>query len=602
MYSSMFFQISALFYCVLIMITYFHKKRIKSIENKLFSSLIITNFIGIIIDLISTYLAISKIQNIFLVLSSKLYLVYLITWITIMTLYIFTISQKSKNNKLKTIFKCFIAFLIISSILILVLPLYNNMESNRVYTYGPSATITYIISGVHVICWVIVMIPNIKNLKQKKYLPMFFYMTIGLALTFLQASVPEMLVITAMETFVTSLMYFTIENPDMKMLREIQQSKEFAEQANNEKAMFLYNTSQELKSPVNAIHERCEELLQEQDINEIINGIKDIKFAAKKLSTTISGTLDMNRTLTSNIEIKVSKYSTKMLFQEIVSISKLNMKDKSLDFRVKLDDAIPEYLMGDAIRLKQVIITIMNNAIKHTEKGFIEFNVSSVIKHDVCRLIMTIEDSGAGIESKKLENLFYNTEDEGIDEDNLNNMQDTKERLSVVKILTNLIGGTVIVNSELGKGSKFTVVLDQKIAEVKKSLAEIAVESLSSNKRILVVDDEEENLKQITKLLSKYEVNVETVEWGQECLEKIRKKQKYDLILLDEDMPRLNGIKTFEKLKLEEEFNIPVVIMITNNHLEYKERYLYNGFSGCVVKPLNKTQIEKLIKKYIKED
>ena len=243
----------------------------------------------------------------------------------------------------------------------------------------------------------------------------------------------------------------------------------------------------------------------------------------------------------------------------------------------------------------------MNNAIKHTEKGFIEFNVSSVIKHDVCRLIITIEDSGRGIESKKLETLFYNSEDdEQLDEDRLNNVGDTRESLSVVKILTNLIGGTVIVNSELDKGSKFTVVLDQKIAEVKKSTTEIAVESLSSNKRILVVDDEEENLKQITKLLSKYEVNVETVEWGQECLEKIRKKQKYDLILLDEDMPRLNGIKTFEKLKLEEEFNIPVVIMITNNHLEYKERYLYNGFSGCVVKPLNKAQIEKLIKKYIK--
>ena len=290
-----------------------------------------------------------------------------------------------------------------------------------------------------------------------------------------------------------------------------------------------------------------------------------------------------------------------MLFQEMVSISKLNMKDKTLDFRVKLDDAIPEYLMGDSIRLKQIIQTIMNNAIKHTEKGFIEFNVSSVIKHDVCRLIITIEDSGRGIESKKLETLFYNSEDdEQLDEDRLNNVGDTRESLSVVKILTNLIGGTVIVNSELDKGSKFTVVLDQKIAEVKKSTTEIAVESLSSNKRILVVDDEEENLKQITKLLSKYEVNVETVEWGQECLEKIRKKQKYDLILLDEDMPRLNGIKTFEKLKLEEEFNIPVVIMITNNHLEYKERYLYNGFSGCVVKPLNKAQIEKLIKKYIK--
>ena len=601
MYSSMFFQISALFYCVLIMITYFHKKKIKNMENKLFSSLIITNFIGILIDLASTYLAIMRRQGIVLILVSKLYLVYLVTWITIMTLYIIVISQKKTYDKPKKTFDFFIGFLIFSAILIMALPLYNNMDSNRVYTYGPSATITYIISGIHVLCWIIVMIPNIKNLKQKKYLPMFFYMTIGLALTFLQASCPEILVITAMETFVTSLMYHTIENPDMKMLQEIKQSKEFAEQANNEKAMFLYNTSQELKMPVKEIYDECDDLLNYDLPEEVHEKIRDLKFTAKKLSGTINGTLDMPSTMASNIEVKAAKYNTKILFKELVGMSKVSMKDKNLEFRVDIDDAIPEYLIGDSIRIKQIISTIMNNAIKHTDKGFIEFNVSTVIKHDICRLIMTVEDSGVGIESKKLETLFYNT-DEDLDENGSFKDAGTKENLSVVKILTNLIGGTVIVNSELGKGSKFTVVLDQQIAEERKTQTDIAIEKLSSNKRILVVDDEEESLKQIAKLLNKYDVNVDTVLWGQDCLEKIRKKQKYDLILLDEDMPRLNGIKTFEKLKLEENFNIPVIIMITEQHLQYKDRYTYNGFSGCIVKPVKKAELSKILKKHLKID
>ena len=296
-----------------------------------------------------------------------------------------------------------------------------------------------------------------------------------------------------------------------------------------------------------------------------------------------------------NIEIINNKYSPDTLLKQIISISKNSLADnnKNVEFRANIDNNIPEYLYGDSIRIKQIIMTIINNAIKHTEKGFIEFNVNAVIKYDICRLIITIEDSGIGIEANKLENLFYT--EYNINDENINKIDDTKENLSIIKVLTSLIGGTVVVNSEISKGSKFTVVLDQKIYVNEKDTTMNAVEKLSINKRVLVVDDDEVSLKNILKVLNKFDLNIETVMWGQECLEKVRRKAKYDLILLDEDMPKLNGIKTFEKLK-EENISIPVVLMIETKHMDYKSRYIESGFTNCVEKPIKKNDIKDILK------
>ena len=590
----------ALLLAILILIVYFGKKKIHNEETRIYSKMLIVNFIYALLAIFIFIYAKTIGNEQIIALLQKIYMISMLLLIVYINLYNMSLI-KIKNKKM--IYHSITITFCIIAILIFIAPLSVINVANIIDGYGLSYNITLASTIIYllmiVISSVIIFIKNKdKFVKDIPFICLIFMYIIGLII---RKYFPSVMFENFFFTFMLLIMYFTIENPDMKMLQEIKQSKEFAEQANNEKAMFLYNMSQEIKNPVKSIENMCEELLSLQDINEITNGIKDIKFTARKLSGTINGVLDIPSTMASNIEIKNARYNAKILFKEIISITKVNIKDKNLEFRVDIDDAIPEYLIGDSIRLKQVINTIMNNAIKHTDKGFIEFNVNTVIKHDICRLIMTIEDSGKGIESKKLETLFYNTDDE-LDENGSLKESGTKENLSVVKILTNLIGGTVIVNSELGKGSKFTVVLDQQIAEERKTQTDIAIEKLSSNKRILVVDDEEESLKQIAKILNKYDVNVDTVLWGQDCLEKIRKKQKYDLILLDEDMPRLNGIKTFEKLKLEEKFNIPVIIMITEQHLQYKDRYTYNGFSGCIVKPVKKNDLSKILKKHLKID
>ena len=598
--SNLYIPVCAFFCSFLMMIIFFSKKRIKTRETNIFSMLLISSFADSVLSVIIIYLGYTDKDNMALYLLNRIDFLQYLLWAWMFFLYIFHVTFYDKEKIYKKFDKIFRLSGIVNAIiylLVFMLPFYIQNSNNIMYAHGPAVNVLYVSCGLYIFAIISCVIFNFKNLANKKYTPVYALIVLAVILLIVRSINPGLLIISGVVAYIDLIMYFTIENPDLKLLREIQKSKEYAEHANNEKAMFLYNMTQEIRTPIKRIEEKCEDILNENDIEVLKEEIRGIKFATKKLTGTINGILDVSALdNNTNIEIINNKYSPDTLLKQIISISKNNLADKNKDieFRTNIDNNIPEYLYGDSIRIKQIIMTIINNAIKHTEKGFIEFDVNAVIKYDVCRLIITIEDSGIGIEANKLENLFYNEHD--ISDENINKADDTRESLSIIKVLTNLIGGTVVVNSELSKGSKFTVVLDQKIYVDEKDTTMNAVEKLSVNKKILIVDDDEVSLKNSLKVLNKFDVIIETVMWGQECLEKIRRKEKYNLILLDEDMPKLNGIKTFEKLKEEDHFDIPVVLMIESKHMEYKNRYIENGFAGCIEKPIKKNDIKDILK------
>jgi len=171
--------------------------------------------------------------------------------------------------------------------------------------------------------------------------------------------------------------------------------------------------------------------------------------------------------------------------------------------------------------------------------------------------------------------------------------------------MLNVIGGTIIVNSEYHKGSKFTIVLDQKIDNTEKSKEEDLIDRykdlIIDNKKILLVDDNESSIKMITKLSNNFNVTLDCVSTGKECLDKIRNKEKYDLILIDEEMPKLSGYDTIKKLKEIHNFNTPVILLTQNSNLEFSEVHLNHGFSDLLIKPANKTTLTKIYNKYLKE-
>lgn len=610
--SSLYFQICSLFYIVLLNVTFFSKKRLQSLENKLFSYMIVTNLLGIILDIISTYLAIINANYSLLIIFCKSYLVYLLIWITLMTAYIYVISvngfkrkskektkKKEKNSKF---FKFLIILATISILLVIILPLYSNRSNGRIYTYGPSAVISYIISGICIFVWLICMFKNIKNLKSKKYLPMFAYMTIGLIATAIQAIYPEILIITSMETFITFLMYFTIENPDMKMIEQLNIARDQAEKANRAKSDFLSNMSHEIRTPLNAIV-GFSQALQEEDLPDSAKDeVSDIVSASNSLLELVNGILDISKIEADKLEIVNTEYSFKNVYNDLVALTRARMGEKPLDLRLSYDESIPSVLYGDHTRIKQIILNLLTNAVKYTREGYVSFKVSSVIEGDVCRLIVSVEDSGIGIKNENIDKLFMKFE--RFDLDKNITIEGTGLGLAITKKLVDLMHGKIVVQSVYGKGSKFTVALDQKIVRGKEVVLEnheAKVELFEApDKKILVVDDNKINLKVAARLLSNYKVNVELVESGFECLEKV-KTNTYDLILMDDMMPKMSGVETFHKLKENNSFNTPVVALTANAITGMKEKYLSEGFNDYLSKPIDKLELNIIMKKYLKK-
>ena len=338
---------------------------------------------------------------------SKFYLIYLLTWITLFTIYIFIISTKNKSNaKTKEyITKIFTIFSIIYSLLviaIIVLPLYYFNENNVVNSYGPSASLLYIVSGIYMIIWIICMISNLKNIKSKKYFPIFAYMIIGIVVIYIQMNNPGLLLMSSMETFVTFLMYFTIENPDLKIIEELNIARDQADKANNAKSEFLSNMSHEIRTPLNAIVGFSQALEEENLPDEAKDEVKDIIMASQSLLEIVNGILDISKIEANKLEIINAEYDFNKVLEELVALTRARMGDKPLQFKTSFDPTIPTVLYGDHTRIKQIILNLLTNAVKYTKEGYINFKVDSVIKEDVCRLIISVEDSGIGIKEENI--------------------------------------------------------------------------------------------------------------------------------------------------------------------------------------------------------
>ena len=271
-----------------------------------------------------------------------------------------------------------------------------------------------------------------------------------------------------------------------------------------------------------------------------------------------------------------TKYNIKLLLKEIVSMYKTKTETKNIEFRINIDNNLPVSLYGDSINLKKALSTIIDSSYNNTKEGFIELSVNTIIKHDVCRLIIKIEDSSIGIKTEEIEEL--NTE---------GNIYNAKKLIAA-------LGGTLLLTSRYNEGTIVTIILDQKINITNKKEKKDYTKYLD-NKKILLVDDNESSLKLINKILTKYHIKVETTNLGKKALDKIRKGSKYDLILLDEEMPYMNGEEVLKKLKEIKGFNTKVLLLTKNNNIEYTEEYKENNFDDYILKPIDKnTLIEKI--------
>ena len=594
------FTIYSLFYSLLINIVYFSSKRLRSIENKIFEKIMLTNFVGVLLA-IGSYFTIKNIDRFELLNTfvSKGYIIYLLTWLTLFSVYIFVISikdGKDKKSAVNKIINLFGILYLIFLIIIIIKPLYYHNINGAIYSYGPSANVMYIVSIVYITVWLIRLSTNIKRIRDKKYLPIFAFMGLGLVVMIIQKQHPELLLMTSMETFIVFLMYHTIENPDMQIIEEVHRAKEISDNANEEKSMFLYNMTNEIRGITKDIDYSADNILEEVDnkkvdVLNIGNSAREIKNNTAKFTTMTNEILDISQ-MDSNIKIYNDKYNVKIIIKELVQIYKKKAEDKGIIFRTNIASDIPPYLYGDSMGLKKALSIILDNSVKYTINGYIEFSTDVIIKNGIARVIITISDSGCGILPEELDKIFYKNKEE-IDGDNI------KSNLYTARKLITLMGGVIIPNSNYGEGTTMRVILDQKIVDEDDSKIS-DYEKVYDKKKILLVDDSDNCLKIITKMLKDTNILVDYVGYGKEALDRIRNNVKYDLILLEEKMEPLNGFDTMKKLNGIKNFDTDVILLTRNNDYEYNDSYLDFGFKDYLLKPIKKDCLFKIIDKYLK--
>ena len=591
-------------------INYKTKETLKNHYNRIYSMLMQTCLGAILLE-IGCHVAVRYLnpENMISQFIFKGYIAALIIWVLIYWMYIFMIGKDGESEDVREVLYKKIGLItrIMGTILTtmcFVLPI--RLVEPGGYTDGPAI---YLMGFIYLIVVFIATIDIIKNsnkLRNTKYVPIItFVISIGV-LTVVLLMNRSWLVATAFLSFLLALMYHYIENPDIKMLDEMMILKEQAEKANSYKTDFLSSMSHEIRTPLNAIVGFSHALADEDISATAKEEVKDIIAASDILLDIVNGILDISKIEAGKLEIINNEYNPNRLLNDLIPLIKARMGDKDLDFRVSLDPSIPNTLYGDSSHLKQVLINILTNAVKYTKEGFVEFSVNSFIKGDICRLIIGVEDSGTGIKPENIKKLFDKFERLGAG--NTSSIEGTGLGLAITQKLVELMGGEIVVQSVYGQGSKFTVAINQRIVEVAAS-PEPENEELHntqllqsvdlSDKKVLVVDDNKMNLKVAARLLSTFNLQIETVESGQECIDKINAKEHYDLILLDDMMPKMSGIETLKILRNDAEFKIPVVALTANAISGMREKYLEAGFNDYLAKPIEKPELYRVLFEYL---
>ncbi|MGN0973615.1 MAG: ATP-binding protein [Bacilli bacterium] len=563
-------------------IVFISKSRLKQVEDELYKKFLIVNIIMSLSGLVLGVLVSSEsyYNELVIVLTNKLYLFSLLWWIYLLTYYYIYISFKDKDKVLNFKNKAKV-FAVISTLLIFLLPISVEISDSGAVASGIAILYTYTIFGLAFLFQIVCVFINFKNYKNKKYIPLYLLILMGITVLVCMLINPSLnYIVNPGFIFVSYIMYHTIENPDIRMIEELNKSKTKLESTTADNRKLIDNITEDLRKVnydmaeiVNIVSDTTEETNTREAMHQL-------SYLLSNNSIKLNNALDISSMDVRNLKLTNSKYNLRKIVKEI-DLRLKNSISEDISYQSVIADSIPEVLYGEVIKIKQILVSLLDNAIKYTKAGRIELRFNSVVKDDICKLFIVVDDTGCGMNLHQINDIMVHDAD--LTEEDLERCNELNLNLKIIKKIIQVMGGTINIDSKLNKGTKVVITLNQKIyREIDKEAKHIEEleKQIFDKKHIAIVCDDNALSKKIIKVLDKVDAKKIECKHAKECIDKIRKDNNIDLIICQENMDKINARELLKKVT-KEEYNVPIIMVTNNNDYDLK-RIKVEGFASCL--------------------
>ncbi len=562
---NLYLPVTAFLLSFVLLVIYFSKKRVHLLENSIYILMIFSILMDSALVSLLFYNYYTNYNASLVSLLNKLDYVFLIIWSSSLMLYIFVITYKERKRFKRLLKKVSTSVIVLDIIMFVVV--FNSKidliikDSIHQTAQGEAVILSIIFCLFYILVSLLIVLFNLKKINIK-HLPVFVIIFTAILIAILFSVNPYLIIISIGLTIDNFIMYFTIENPDIKLINELELAKDNLENANLVKSEFLRSMSHEIRTPMNQIIGCASVIEMEDNLSEeskdVLNGLVN---STNSLLDVCNGIINVSQIESGNVDILISGYNPKEVIEDIINLNKKRLTNKDVEI-VSNYSELPDVVYGDKDKVKQIVSNLLSNAIKYTDKGKIEVSVSSSVKKDKCDIEIVVKDTGEGISEENIDLIFNKF-------GKLEKNSDTLGLglgLFITKNLVNILGGNISITSELGKGSEFKVFLHE-------SLVDTSTKLDLSSVNIMIIHSSNMIRAFLKNSIMKYEIKVNDFSNGVEAIKEL-KRVDYDVVIIDKYISDVKLEELVRTIKEDISSNIKIMVIGNEENIDYVDMFV----------------------------